>query len=163
MLSATALRLLVLMAVEDGRRLKQGDCKNAFCNGILPDDEVCIVKPPVGCPRTAPGTFWKLNKTLYGLRRSAHHWYTKISNHLTEDLGFDAMPQDKCVYKCTPLEGHPPIYVGLFVDDFVYYSKSDKVEQWFENSLKLHIKFDFMGDVSCFFGQHFDAILFLEV
>ena len=51
-LSGPASRLLLSMAIEDGRRLKQGDCKNAFCNGILPDDEVCIVRPPQDCPRT---------------------------------------------------------------------------------------------------------------
>ena len=56
-LSATACRSLVSMAVSDGHRLKQGDCKNAFCNGILPDDEICIVKPPIGCPRSKPGSF----------------------------------------------------------------------------------------------------------
>ena len=136
------------MAVEDGCQFKQRDCKNVFCNSILPDDEICIVKSPAGCPQTKPGTFWKLNKTLYGLTRSAHYWYTKISNHLVNDLEFEAMPQDQCVYKCTPLKGHPPIYVGLYVDNLVYYSKSDKVEEWFEMSLKSHIKVDFMGDVS---------------
>ena len=155
-LSSTASRLLVSMAVEDGRRLKQGDCKNAFCNGILPDDEICIVKPPIGCPRSKPGTFWKLNKTLYGLTRSAHHWYTKISNHLIDDMGFDSMPQDNCVYKCSPIEGQPPIYVGLYVDDLIYYSKSDKCEEWFENNLKSHLKVDFMGDASWFLGQRYD-------
>lgn len=66
------------------------------------------------------------------------------------------MPQVQCVYKCTPLKGHPPIYVGLYVDDLVYYSKSDKVEEWFEKSLKSHIKVDFMGDVSWFLGQQYD-------
>ena len=39
-LSSSAARLLVSMAVEDGRRLKQVDCKNAFCNGVLPEDEI---------------------------------------------------------------------------------------------------------------------------
>ena len=139
-LSGPAARLLVSMAVDDGRRLKQGDCKNAFCNGILPEDEVIIVKPPKDCPRSKRGTYWKLNKTLYGLARSAHHWYTKISNHLTEDLGFTAMDQDKCVFKCQPFPDKPPIYLGLYVDDFVYYSKSDEVEQWFERELKSRIK-----------------------
>ena len=33
-LSSIAARLLTSMAVDDGRRLKQEDCKNAFCNGI---------------------------------------------------------------------------------------------------------------------------------
>ena len=76
------------MAVEDGLRLIQGDCKNTFFNGILPDDEICIVQPPAACPYSDSGTYWKLNKTLYGLARSAYHLYTKISNHLTDDLGF---------------------------------------------------------------------------
>ena len=155
-LSSTASRLLVLMAVNDGRPLKQANCKNAFCSGILPDDEICIVKPPIGCPRSSPGTFWKLKKTLYGLTGSAHHWYTKILNHLKNDMGFDAMAQDKCVYKCTPIEGQPPIYVGLYVDDLVCYSKSDKVKQWFENTLKSHLKVDFMGDAAWFLGQRYD-------
>ena len=128
-LRSTASQLLVSMVVDNGRCLKQADCRNAFCNGILPDDETCIVKPPIGCPISSPGTFWKLNKTLNELTRSTHHWYTKISNHLKDDMGFNAMAQDKCVYKNTPIEGQPPIYIGLYVDDLVYYSKSDKVKQ----------------------------------
>ena len=51
-LSATRARLLVAMAVNDGPHLKQGDCKNAFCNSTLPDEKVTIVRPPKGCPRS---------------------------------------------------------------------------------------------------------------
>ena len=65
-----------------------------------------------------------------------------------DDLGFDSMAQDNCVYKCTPITGQPPIYVGLYVDNLVYYSKLDKVEEWFENQLESHVKVDFMGDAS---------------
>lgn len=66
------------------------------------------------------------------------------------------MHHDQCVFKCTPFPGEPPIYVGLYVNDFVYYSKSDKVEQWFETNLRSHVKVDFMGDVTWFFGQRYD-------
>ena len=45
-----SLRLLVSMAVKQQRTLKQGDCKNAFCNGVLPPDETTIVKPQIGNP-----------------------------------------------------------------------------------------------------------------
>ena len=45
-----SLRFLVSMAVENRRMLKQGDYKNAFCNGDLPPDEVTIVRPPKGDP-----------------------------------------------------------------------------------------------------------------
>ena len=71
-------------------------------------------------------------------------------------MGFDAMAQDKCVYTCTPIEGQPPIYVRLYVDDLAYYSKSDKVEQWFENNLRSHLKVEFMGDSAWFLGQQYD-------
>ena len=153
-LSAPAARLLLMsMAVGNGRRLKQGDCKNVFYNGTLSDDKICIVKTPSGYPGSSPGTYWILNKTLYCLARSAHYWYTKKSNHLTEDLGFDSMAQNNCVYKCTLTEGSPPIYIGLYVYDLVYYSNSDKVEQWFKNQLKSHVKVNFMDDASCFWDS----------
>ena len=154
-LSSPASQFLVIMAVDDSR-LKQADCKNAFCNELLPNDEIYIVKPPIGCPISSPETFWKLNKTLYGLLRSAHHWYTKILNHLKDDMGFDTIAQDQYVYKCTPIKEQPPIYVGLYVDDLVYYSKLDKVEQWFETNLKSHLKVDFMGDAAWFLGQRYN-------
>ena len=64
------LRLLTSMAVERRRTLKQGDCKNAFCQGILPPDEITIVKPLIGDPDAKEGEYWLLKQTLYGLRRS---------------------------------------------------------------------------------------------
>ena len=66
------------------------------------------------------------------------------------------MAKDNCIHKCTPIAGQPPIYVGLYVDGLDYYSKSDKVEEWFENQLKSHVKVDFMGDASWFLGKHYD-------
>ena len=143
LLSYTTSGLLVSMAVDDGRKLKQEDCKNAFCNSILPNDKICIVKPPISYPFSTSSTFWKLNKTLYGLTQSADHWYTRISNHLKDNMGFDLMDQDNCVYKCTPIKGQLPTYVGLYVNDLAYYSKSDKVKECFKNNLKSHLKVDF--------------------
>ena len=49
--------------------------------------------------------------------------------YLKNNMGFDWMDQDNCMYKCTPIEGQPPIYVGFYVGDLVCYSKSDKVEE----------------------------------
>ena len=50
------------------------------------------------------------------------------------------------------LKDSPPIYVDLYVDNLIYYSKSNKVKEWFENSHKSHVKVDFMGDVLWFLG-----------
>ena len=68
-LSSTAARLLVSMAVNDGQRLKQVDYKNAFCNSILPDDEICIVQILAGYPRSTRGTFWKLMNYMIRLMK----------------------------------------------------------------------------------------------
>ena len=44
------VRLLASLAVRNKTTLKQGDCKNAFCHPILPEEEITVVKPPAGCP-----------------------------------------------------------------------------------------------------------------
>jgi hypothetical protein len=44
------MRLIVSMAVERQGTLQQGNCKNAFCQGFLPPDEITIVKPPIVDP-----------------------------------------------------------------------------------------------------------------
>ncbi len=41
-----SLQFLVSLAVQRHRGLKQGNCKNAFCQGILPTKEITIVRPP---------------------------------------------------------------------------------------------------------------------
>jgi hypothetical protein len=61
---------LLSMAVKQGRVLKQGDCKNIFCQGILPPDKITIVKPLIGDPESAKDEYWLLKRTLYGLRCS---------------------------------------------------------------------------------------------
>ena len=45
-----SLRFLVSLAVQHRRGLKQRDCENAFCQGILPPEEVTIVRPLSGDP-----------------------------------------------------------------------------------------------------------------
>jgi hypothetical protein len=49
-----SLRLHTSLAVEKHRPLRQGDCKNAFCHGILPPEETMIVCPLSGDPNADP-------------------------------------------------------------------------------------------------------------
>eukprot|EP00957_Ditylum_brightwellii_P126905 9674224-Ditylum_brightwellii.AAC.1 len=66
-ITQTQVCLLTLLAVSHKRALKQADCKNAFCRGVLPPKEVVIVRPPPGCPKSKQGAYWHLKKTLYRL------------------------------------------------------------------------------------------------
>jgi hypothetical protein len=55
-----SLRFLVSLVVQHCRGLKQGVCKNAFCQGILPPEEVTIVRPPSGDPDAPKDEYWLL-------------------------------------------------------------------------------------------------------
>jgi hypothetical protein len=61
------LRFLASLAVKKRCPLCQGDCKNAFCQGILPVDEITIVRPPSSDSEADPQECWLLQCTLYGL------------------------------------------------------------------------------------------------
>ena len=49
-LKYTPLRLLTAKAVGGKHILQQVDCKDAFCNATLPDNEVMVIRPPIGEP-----------------------------------------------------------------------------------------------------------------
>ena len=54
-----------------------------------------------------------------------------------------------------PLPSSAPITLGLYVDDFVYFSADDAVEKKFERLLAKSLAVDFMGPVEWFLGIHF--------
>jgi hypothetical protein len=52
----------------------------------------------------------------------------------------------------TLIEGGPLIYIGIYVDDIIYFSSSDDVEKAFECCLSDIDDVDFMEKVSHFLG-----------
>jgi hypothetical protein len=107
-------RLLTSLAVGLDRTQKQGDCKNAFCHPILPDNIRVIVRPLAGCPLSKPCELWFLRKTLYGLCRSPKHWFNKFKSAMT-NISFKACPHDPCVFTGILIAGQAPIYLGVYV------------------------------------------------
>ena len=57
-------------AVVDERMLQHGDYNNVFYNVTLPDNEVTLIRPPIGDLDFQEDEYWILKKTLYRLRRS---------------------------------------------------------------------------------------------
>jgi hypothetical protein len=116
-----SMRLMVSLATEHCHTLKQGNCKNAFCQGILPDDEITIIKPPIGDPDATKNKYWLLKRTLYGLQHSPCHWYTKINAALNQ-IGLQTNSSDPFLYTGHMIDpsnpGAPsstsPLTLGLF-------------------------------------------------
>jgi hypothetical protein len=117
---------------------------------------------PSGDPDAAKDENWLLQKTLYGLRRSPRHWYEKIDSIL-RSIGPTPNAHDPCLYTGfvrdprNPSAPHldVPLSLGLYINDFVYFSEDPDVEVLFEHLLQERVKVDFMGLVEWFLGIHF--------
>ena len=153
-ISQNQFRCLLSIAVQNKRKLKQGDVKNAFCNGILPTNEIVVITPPKGCPLSQPNSLWRLRKTLYGLKRSPLHWFQNISSYF-KSIGLQNSPNSPCVFQGTILPNHPPLYVGLYVDDFAYFSTSDEVEAQFKILMDKKYTVSYEDCLEWFLGMKF--------
>ncbi len=65
--------------------------------------------------------------SLWLLVHSLLHWYDNISSFFLS-RGLQGSPFSLCVFTDTLLPDYPPIYIGLYVDDFCYFSPSNEVE-----------------------------------
>jgi len=153
-MSQLELRLLTSLAVYHKRVLRNCDIKQAFVQSSLPVDEEYFVRPPVGCPKSSPGTYWRLIRSLYGLKRAPKLWFEKLSLHL-KNMGLQNCKTSPCLFYGTLIEGEPPVFVGIYVDDIIYFSPSDKIEREFEHRLSSIGEVDFMGQVTHFLGIEF--------
>ena len=60
-----------------------------------------------------------------------------------------------CTCPPSPLEG-PTIYTGLYVENFIQFSKSDAVEEQFRTSLSYKLQVDWQIDSDWFIGTYFE-------
>ncbi len=83
--------LLALVAIFDLETLQLDDV-TAFVHSDL--DETVFMRMPPGYGEL--GKVLKLNRALYGLRRSTLLWQQKLTEE-TKKLGFEEIPQEPCV------------------------------------------------------------------
>jgi hypothetical protein len=112
------------------------------------------LKPPPGCPRSSSSHYWRLICSLYGLKRAPRIWFETLWSHL-RSLGLCNSPTSQCLFKGIIIPGQPPIYISIYVDDIIYFSTCDVVEQKFEELLGGLVSVEFMGQVSHFLGIEF--------
>jgi len=153
-MSQMELCLLTSLAIFHKRVLKNCDVKQAFIQSRLPDSEEYFLRPPSGCPHSKPGQYWRLLRSLYGLKRAPKLWYNMLSSHLCS-MGLKQSAHSPCLFTGVLVPGEPPIFVGIYVDDIIYFSASDKTKKRFEEGLSTIGSVDFMGQVSLFLGTEF--------
>src|SRR4029077_10746745 len=105
-LAGRSFRTLIAIAARFDLELIQYDAVNAFVNASL--DEDVFMKLPPGYRKA--GKVLKLNKALFGLRRSPLLWHRELSQTL-RNLGFQPVPHEPC---CLTRDG---VIVFFYVDD----------------------------------------------
>ena len=113
-LAITSLHILLAVAAKFNLETLQLDAVNAFVHADL--DETVFMRMPPGYLQS--GKVLKLNKALYGLRRSPLLWQQKLTNEMKK-LGFKEIPQEPCVVQKDEIIGF------FYVDDIVFAFKKD--------------------------------------
>ncbi|CAL2246130.1 unnamed protein product [Prunus armeniaca] len=111
----TTIRVLLYVAVNNGRPLYQMDVKNAFLHGDL-EEEVYMKLPldhPQGCDSNL---VCKLHKSIYGLKQSPRSWYSKLSSVL-EAVDFPLSNADSSLFIRIGFVGK--LVVLIYVDDLI--------------------------------------------
>ena len=85
-------------------------------------------------------------------------WFEMLSSHL-KAMGLRNSSSSPCLFTGVLVPGEPPIFVGIYVDDIIYFSVNDSVEKVFEEKLSTIGNVDFMGQVSLFLGTEFSWVI----
>jgi hypothetical protein len=123
--------------------LLQFDAVNAFVNAEL--DEDVFMRMPPGHRRA--GWILKLNKALYGLRRSPLLWQRELTQAL-KALGYAPVPHEPCAYK------RNGVIIFFYVDDIVIMFKNAKRKEALETVEQLQKRYQLTGgdDLQWFLG-----------
>ena len=120
--------------------IHQMDVKLAFLNRNLKEE--IYMKIPPGQDRPE-GHVWQLRKTLYSLKQTLQEWYTKV-HEVMVGLRYKTSVADKCVFTCIDANSHL-IIVAIYVDDFLFISKSLKFVEFSKSEMSGHFEMKDLG------------------
>jgi hypothetical protein len=145
-LSQLELRLLTSLAVYNKQVLKNCDVKQAFVQSTLPANEHYFLKPPPGCPHTSGNQYWKLIRSLYGLKCAPHIWFDTLCSHL-KSMGLRQM--------LISFMGDLLFILGYMLTTLSISVQVIVLRRNFEELLGNLVSVDCMGQVSHFLGIEF--------
>ena len=94
----TALRMLLGICVQRGYQVRSADVSAAYLQSPI-EDNVYVEQPPDPSipPEERRKTVWKLNKAMYGLRKSPLYWHKTVQSAMKK-FGLTQSDTDPCIY-----------------------------------------------------------------
>jgi hypothetical protein len=133
-LAGRSFRTVMAIAARFDLELLQFDAVNAFANADL--DEDVFMRMPPGYRRHQ--TILKLNKALYGLRRSPLLWQRTISRALG-NLDFKAVPHEPCAFT------RNGVIIFFYVDDIVIAFRESQRQDALRTMIQLRSRYQLTG------------------
>ena len=148
-LSKDSLRILLAAAAQNDWIIGQCDIKTAFLYG--PIDHDLHIEQPEGFElkdKPADQYICKLNKALYGLKQAPRCWNNEFTQYM-EQLNFQQSKHDKCVF----YNKAKTLFVGVYVDDILIFSKDRSMITNFKNQLSAKFEIADLGEASHILGM----------
>jgi hypothetical protein len=143
-----SVRLLFMLAAQEGWRVHHMDVKSAFLNDDLKEE--VYVHQPLGF--AIPGTEGKvlrLRKALYGLRQAPQAWNAKLDSTL-KGMGFGQSPHEAAIYRWG--NGGNALLGGVYVDNLLITGTKDVEVAAFKEEMKTTFQMSDMGLLSFYLG-----------
>ena len=150
----STIRLVIQIAVNCDYIIHQMDVKSAYLNA--PIDCELYMEQPKGYQTTSQNgkkLVYRLRKSLYGLKQSAHNWREVMCQFFT-DHGCSQSKTDPCLFMKCNKSGEKLIYV-IWVDDIIIIANSESTLSFGKNILKNRFKMKDLGEISKFLGIRF--------
>jgi hypothetical protein len=143
-----SVRLLFVLAAQEGWRVHHMDVKSTFVNGDLKEEVYVHQSPGFAIPGKKVKVL-RLCKTLYGLRQAPRVWNAKLDSTL-KGLGFRQSPHEAAIYRRG--NGGKALLVGVYVDDLVITGKKDAEVAAFKEEMKVTFQMSDLGLLSFYLG-----------
>lgn len=143
----STFRIFVVVANKLRLPIHQMDVQGAFLYGDI-NDEVFMSLPN---SRNKSKTVCKLNKSIYGLKKSPKCWNSKFDN-LMKHLGFNRSQNDFCLY--IKSSDNSNVYVLLYVDDLLILGSNLYQVENLKKELNKNFEMKDLGIVNNYLGIH---------
>ena len=149
----TSIRMLLQLALQENLIVHQMDVSSAYLNA--PIDCEIFVDQPEGFEqydRNGKKLFFRLKKSIYGLKQSGRNWYELLHNFLLKE-NFDMSLADSCVY--SKKVGNLKIIIIFWVDDIIIACSNEQLLNDTKRSLCQNFRMKDFGKLSWFLGIEF--------
>ncbi|CAI5480710.1 unnamed protein product [Closterium sp. Yama58-4] len=145
----TTLRVLLHIAAHRDYELHSLDFSTAFLQGSL-HEEIWLRRPPGFTGSFPPGTQWRLQRPVYGLRQAPREWHDTLRTTLAA-LGFAPSTADPSLFLRTDTS-LPPFYILVYVDDLVFATADTAGLAYVKSELQRRHTCTDLGELTSYLG-----------